>query len=274
MKKTELAKKFGISRATLYRWEKEGIIDQKLSELQKEKELVGQQNDNEVLLREINEKLNMLQECYKMLQNVLSMLQDVSIMLQNVAMSHNVPNMSHNVPNMSHNVPNMSHNVTDSMLQDVAKASHNVTEEKSHKVAKMLQNVPEYFTAPELAKILGVTRRTLNDWILEGRIEAAKLQGKNLIPRDEGLKAIFKRIYDELNAVRRFGDSVPVPIFKDEVKKHVAISDEEIDKILLDLDSKEIIYLQTLDRPQDFEDSDRGVKFQGRILYFITWTKK
>ena len=260
MKKTELAKKFGISRATLYRWEKEGIIDQKLSELQKEKELVGQQNDNEVLLREINEKLNMLQECYKMLQNVLSMLQDVSIMLQNVAMSQKVPNMSHNV--------------TDSMLQDVAKASHNVTEEKSHKVAKMLQNVPEYFTAPELAKILGVTRRTLNDWILEGRIEAAKLQGKNLIPRDEGLKAIFKRIYDELNAVRRFGDSVPVPIFKDEVKKHVAISDEEIDKILLDLDSKEIIYLQTLDRPQDFEDSDRGVKFQGRILYFITWTKK
>jgi excisionase family DNA binding protein len=179
------------------------------------------------------------------------MLQDVSIMLQNVAMSQNVTNMSQNVADMSHNVA-----------------------EKSQNVAKMLQNVPEYFTAPELAKILGVTRRTLNDWILEGRIEAAKLQGKNLIPRDEGLKAIFKRIYDELNAVRRFGDSVPVPIFKDEVKKHVAISDEEIDKILLDLDSKEIIYLQTLDNPGDFSDSDRGIKFQGRVLYFITWTKK
>jgi excisionase family DNA binding protein len=244
MKKTELAKKFGISRATLYRWEKEGILEQKLTELQKEKEIISQQSGTEMLLEEINEKLNMLQECYKMLQNVLSMLQDVSIMLQNVTMSQNVPNMS-----------------------------HNVTENVSQNVAKMLQNVPEYFTAPELAKILGVTRRTLNDWILEGRIEAAKLQGKNLIPRDEGLKAIFKRIYDELNAVRRFGDSVPVPIFKDEVKKHVAISDEEIDKILLDLDSKEIIYLQTLDNPSDFSDSDRGIKFRERILYFITWHK-
>jgi len=260
MKKTELAKTLGISRATLYRWEKEGILDQKLLELQKEKELIGQQNDTEVLLREINEKLNMLQNVAKMLQDVLSMLHNVANMLQNVAMSQNVPNVSQNV--------------SDSMFQDVAKASHNVTEEKSHNVAKMLQNVPEYFTAPDLAKILGVTRRTLNDWILNGRIEAAKLQGKNLIPRDEGLKAIFKRTYDEMNAINRFGDSVPVPIFKDEVKKHVAISDEEIDKILLDLDSKEIIYLQTLDNPGDFSDSNRGVKFQGRILYFITWMKK
>jgi excisionase family DNA binding protein len=259
MKKTELAKTLGISRATLYRWEKEGILDQKLLELQKEKELVGQQNDNEVLLREINEKLNMLQECYKMLQGVLNMLQDVSIMLQNVAMSQNVPNMYHNV--------------TENMSQNVAKLSQNISE-KSQSVAKMLQNVPEYFTAPELAKILGVTRRTLNDWILEGRIESAKLQGKNLIPRNEGLKIIFKRIYDELNAIRHFGDSVPVPVFKDEVKKHINISDDEIDKILLDLDSKEIVYLQTLDRPSDFSDSDRGIKFQGRILYFITWTKK
>ena len=81
MKKTELAKTFGVSRTTLYRWEKEGILEKKISELQKEKELIGQQNDTEVLLREINEKLNMLQECYKMLQGVLNMLQDVSIML-------------------------------------------------------------------------------------------------------------------------------------------------------------------------------------------------
>ena len=85
---------------------------------------------------------------------------------------------------------------------------------------------------------------------------------------------LLKMIYDNLNETRHFGDSVPVPIFKDEVKKHVAISDEEIDKILLDLDSKEIIYLQTLDNPGDFSDSDRGIKFQGRILYFITWTKR
>jgi len=259
MKKTELAKTLGISRATLYRWEKEGILEQKLNELRKGKEIVGQPADTETLLKEISKKLDMLQNVTKMLQDVLSMLQNVSNMLQNVASPQNVPNMSHNV--------------TDNMSQNVAKVSHNVSE-KSHNVAKMLQNVPQYFTAPDLAKILGVTRRTLNDWILDGRIEAAKLQGKNLIPRNEGLKAIFKRIYDELNAVHHFGDSVPVPNFKDEVKKHINISDEEIDKVLLDLDTKEVLYLQTLDRPQDFKDSDRGIKFEGRILYFITWMKK
>jgi DNA-binding XRE family transcriptional regulator len=77
MKKTDLAKTLGISRATLYRWEKEGILEQKLNELQKEKEIIGQQSDTEMLLREINEKLNMLQNVAKMLQDVLNMLQNV-----------------------------------------------------------------------------------------------------------------------------------------------------------------------------------------------------
>lgn len=84
----------------------------------------------------------------------------------------------------------------------------------------------------------------------------------------------LRMIYDNLNAIYNFGDSVPIPIFKDEVKKQFHISDEEIDKILLDLDSKEIIYLQTIDNPKDFSDSDRGIKFEGRVLYFITWMKR
>ncbi|BAL80745.1 hypothetical protein [Caldisericum exile] len=84
----------------------------------------------------------------------------------------------------------------------------------------------------------------------------------------------LRMIYDNLNAIHNFGDSVPIPIFKDEVKKQFDISDEEIDKILLDLDNKEIIYLQTLDNPKDFSDSNRGIKFEGRILYFITWMKR
>jgi hypothetical protein len=105
------------------------------------------------------------------------------------------------------------------------------------------------------------------------KIKATKTTMGYVIPKEEALKVIFRKVYEDLNVARHFGDSVPVPIFKDEVKKHVAISDEEIDKALLDLDSKEIIYLQTLDRPSDFSDSDRGVKFQGRILYFITWHK-
>jgi len=84
----------------------------------------------------------------------------------------------------------------------------------------------------------------------------------------------LKMIYDNLNAIHNFGDSVPIPIFKDEVKKKFNIKDEEIDKILLDLDTKEIIYLQTLDNPEDFNDSDRGIKFEGRTFYFITWMKR
>jgi hypothetical protein len=65
-----------------------------------------------------------------------------------------------------------------------------------------------------------------------------------------------------------------VPVFKDAVKKKLNISDDEIEKTLLDLDTEEVLYLQTLDRPSDFSDSDRGIKFEGRILYFITWMKE
>jgi hypothetical protein len=249
MKKTDLAKTLGISRATLYRWEKEGVLEQKLNELRKEREIVGQPADTEILLKEINEKLNMLQYVAKMLQDVLNMLQNVSNMLQDVAMSQNVSNMSHNV--------------TDSLSQNVSIVPHNVAEK--------LQSVTDYFTASQLAKIVGVARRTINDWILEGRIQSAKLQGKNLIPKEEALKLIFKRVYDELNAINHYGDSVPVPVFKDAVKKKLNISDDEIEKTLLDLDTEEVLYLQTLDRPSDFSDSDRGIKFEGRILYFITW---
>ena len=252
MKKTELAKTLGISRATLYRWEKEGILEQKLNELRREREIVGQQVDTEILLKEINEKLNMLQNVANMLQDVLNMLQNVSNMLQNVAMSQNVSNMSHNV--------------TDNVSQNVSIVPHSVAEK--------LQSVTDYFTASQLAKIVGVARRTINDWILEGRIQSAKLQGKNLIPKEEALKLIFKRVYDELNAINHYGDSVPVPVFKDAVKKKLNISDDEIEKTLLDLDTEEVLYLQTLDRPSDFSDSDRGIKFEGRILYFITWMKK
>jgi len=252
MKKTELAKTLRISRATLYRWEKEGILEQKLNELRKEREIVGQPADTEILLKEINEKLNMLQYVAKMLQDVLNMLQNVSNMLQDVAMSQNVSNMSHNV--------------TDSVSQNVSTVPHNVAEN--------LQSVTDYLTASQLAKMVGVTRRTINEWILEGRIKSAKLQGKNLIPKEEALGLIFKRVYDELNAINHYGDSVPVPVFKDAVKKKLNISDDEIEKTLLDLDTEEVLYLQTLDRPSDFSDSDRGIKFEGRILYFITWMKE
>jgi len=49
-----------------------------------------------------------------------------------------------------------------------------------------------------------------------------------------------------------------------QLKKKLNISDDEIEKTLLDLDTEEVLYLQILDRPQDFKDGDRGIKFDGR----------
>ena len=51
---------------------------------------------------------------------------------------------------------------------------------------------------------------------------------------------------------------------KMQLKKKLNISDDEIEKTLLDLDTEEVLYLQILDRPQDFKDGDRGIKFDGR----------
>lgn len=81
-------------------------------------------------------------------------------------------------------------------------------------------------------------------------------------------------MYDNLNAIYNFGDSVPIPLFKDEIMKKYKVNEAELDKILLDLDNKEIIHLQTIDDPDDFADSNRGIKFENRIFYFITWMKR
>ncbi len=89
-------------------------------------------------------------------------------------------------------------------------------------------------------------------------------------PTDED----FRIIYDNLNTLGHFGNSVPVPLFKDEVMKKFKITEEDINHALLDLDKEEIIYLQTADKPEELEDKNRGIKFQGKFLYFITWTKR
>jgi len=235
MKKTELAKALGVSRATFFRWQKQGILEQKLAELQKEKAIVNESITAKELLehlKEIESKLealqNMLQSVSDMLQKVLSQSQGVSIRSQ-------------------------------------------VVSNQSQIVSKILkENMPE----SELAKILDIPRRTLNDKVLSGKVKAVKINGKNYIPKEEALKLIFKKVFDELNLTRNYGNSVPVPAFKEAVKKYLDISDEDIDKVLLDLDTQEVIYLQTLDRPAEFQDSDKGIKFGDRVLYFITWQEK
>ena len=92
---------------------------------------------------------------------------------------------------------------------------------------------------------------------------------KTLLQVDE-----LRIIYDNLNTSYNFGDSVPIPLFKDEIMKKYKVSEEELNTMLLDLDNKEIIHLQTIDDPEDFADSNRGIKFENRIFYFITWMKR
>jgi len=92
---------------------------------------------------------------------------------------------------------------------------------------------------------------------------------KTLLQVDE-----LRIIYDNLNTSYNFGDSVPIPLFKDEIMKKYKVSEEELNTMLLDLDNKEIIHLQTIDDPEDFADSNRGITFENRIFYFITWMKR
>jgi predicted site-specific integrase-resolvase len=235
MKKTELAKALGVSRATFFRWQKQGILEQKLAELQKEKAIVNESITAKELLEHLKEIESKLEALKNMLQSVSDMLQKVSSQSQGVSIRPQV------------------------------------VSNKSQIVSKILrENMPE----SELAKILDIPRRTLNDKVLSGKVKAVKINGKNYIPKEEALKLIFKKVFDELNLINNYGNSVPVPAFKEAVKKYLDISDEDIDKVLLDLDTQEVIYLQTLDRPAEFQDSDKGIKFGDRVLYFITWQEK
>jgi hypothetical protein len=81
-------------------------------------------------------------------------------------------------------------------------------------------------------------------------------------------------IYDNINALGHYGDSVPIPLFKDEVVKKFNINEDKLNEILLSLDDDGTIYLQTADRPDELKDKDRGIKFQERFLYFVTWVKR
>jgi hypothetical protein len=94
---------------------------------------------------------------------------------------------------------------------------------------------------------------------------------KNKAPSVEEIRLI----YDNINTTRNYGDSVPIPVFKEEIKKRYAVSNEEVDKILLELDRREIIYLQTVNNPEELKDKEKGIPSGERgLLYYITWIKR
>jgi|GEM_PF-6049611 len=259
-KRKDLASELGVSEVTIWRWEKAGILDKKIAEIRERRKKVDFQED---VIQSIT---NEIQQNKEILQNITNVLQSITLKMDNIT----------DVLQKNYNVLQDISNVIQSNIQpDGMKYNvlHNVINEKSDVIQSNTPEIEENLTISKLAKILEVNVSTIKRWITKGEIKATKTTTGYVIPKEEALRLIFKKAYEDLNVARHFGDSVPVPIFKDEVKKHINISDEEIDKILLDLDSKEIIYLQTLDRPSDFSDSDRGIKFQGRTLYFITWHK-
>jgi excisionase family DNA binding protein len=260
-RKKDLANELGVSEVTIWRWKKAGVLDKKIAEIRERNKKVGFQEDViQSIANEIQQNKEILQNISNVLQSITSKMENITDVLQK---NYNVLQYIANVIQSNIQSEGMKYNVL-----------HPVMDEKSNVIQSNTPEIEENFTTITLAKILGANTSTIQRWIAKGKIKATKTTTGYVIPKEEALKVIFKKVYEDLNVARHFGDSVPVPIFKDEVKKHINILDEEIDKMLLDLDSKEIIYLQTLDRPSDFNDSDRGIKFQGRILYFITWMEK
>ncbi len=81
--------------------------------------------------------------------------------------------------------------------------------------------------------------------------------------------------YDNVNAKENAGDSVPIPSFKEELRKMgFKFSEEEINKKLLELDEKEIIYLQIANNPEELERKEEGIKSDRGFLFYITWIKR
>jgi len=275
-KRKDLASELGVSEVTIWRWERAGILDKKIAEIRErnKKMLSSQEEVIQSLTNAIKRNTDIMQNITNEIQRNTEILQDIANVLQGITSKmEDTSDLIQKSYNLLQEIANVIQTIMKSQ-----EMKHDVLQPAVDKKANLMQSntseIEESFTATELAKVLGVNRSTTQRWITKGEIHATKTAQGYLIPKDEALKVIFRKAYEDLNITHHFGDSVPVPVFKDEVKKHINISDEEIDKILLDLDSKEIVYLQTLDRPSDFSDSDRGIKFEGRVLYFITWTKK
>ena len=209
MKVEELAKMFSVTRGTIWRWEKQGILDQKLAEYQKQIEFTKKATEQDSL------------------QAILQKADKITEILENVAfMSQNVQNMLQQVLQMLQNVPNMSQNVAEKS-QGIVSMSQNVSE--------MSQNVAGYLTTVEVAHALGIARRTLNDWITDGKIKAIKVKGKNFIPKQEAFKFIFRNVFNRSSSINEF---------KEALKKVIPLSDDEINNTLLELEKEGVLSLQ------------------------------
>jgi len=136
-----------------------------------------------------------------------------------------------------------------------------------------------YLTKKEVDKILEKELAEINKKIsdLKGQIdriyeyvdEIFILHRKEQSPNEEEMRIV----YDNINIKGNFENSVPIYLFKDELKKKFNINEEALNEKIIALDEKEIIYLRAADK--EIENPSQCIKSKnGKLLYYITWMKR
>ena len=136
-----------------------------------------------------------------------------------------------------------------------------------------------YLTKKEVDKILEKELAEINKKIsdLKGQIdriyeyvdEIFILHRKEQSPNEEEMRIV----YDNINIKGNFENSVPIYLFKDELKKKFNINEETLNEKIIALDEKEIIYLRAADK--EIENPSQCIKSKnGKLLYYITWMKR
>ncbi|MCD6427480.1 MAG: hypothetical protein J7L03_05240 [Caldisericaceae bacterium] len=81
--------------------------------------------------------------------------------------------------------------------------------------------------------------------------------------------------YDNVNRKENAGDSVPISSFKKELRRMgFEFDEDELNEKLLELDRKEIIYLQIANNPDELPNKEYGIQSDRGFLFYITWIKR
>ena len=240
MKNAELAKMFNVSESTIWRWRKVGILEPKISEYKQLLEIEGKKSE-----AESHKTLSKILEEAQRIEKALEMLPNIALILQDIESELKKP------------------------ISPKVEASYKPVNENTGETL-------EHFTTAQLANTLRLDKTTVQRWIKKGKVKGTKMGAQYVIPKEEALRLIFKKVYNDVNLKTNAGDSVSIKNFKDELKKVIQLSEEEVNKTLLALDDEEILHLQTIDNPGDLTEEERkaAIEFNGRMLFFITWMKK
>ena len=148
--------------------------------------------------------------------------------------------------------------------------------------SKVKKNDKEnYITKKEVEKILEKELGEINkkisnlkeqiDRIYEYVDEIFILRRKGQPPNEEEMRII----YDNINTQGSFKESMPLYIFKDELKKKFNISEEGLNEKIIELNKREIIHLRSADKSEKIKEPEHCIKSKnGKLFYYITWMKR